>query len=188
MAEAAPHQITGLLEQIRHGDVDARAELAALVYPELKKMAAERMRGERFHHTLQPTALVHEAFLRLAGSDQIAWQNRNHFFALSSELMRQILVDYARRRRAAKRGGGAVAVELEDWQAQIEEHPELVLEVDRLLTRLAALDKRQAQVVEMRYFSGLTEEEIAGALGISERTVKRDWNMARAWMRKELSA
>jgi RNA polymerase sigma factor (TIGR02999 family) len=101
--------------------------------------------------------------------------------------MRQILVDYARRRHAAKRGGAAEVLELQEWQARIEEHPELVLEVDRLLTRLNLLDSRQAKVVEMRYFAGLTEEEIAGALGVSERTVKRDWNMARAWMRKELS-
>jgi RNA polymerase sigma factor (TIGR02999 family) len=188
MADAAPGQITLLLEQIRQGDACARATLAAIVYPELKKMAVERMRRERPGHTLQPTALVHEAFLRLVASDRVSWQNRNHFFAISAELMRQILVDYARRRRAAKRGGGVEVLELEAWQAQIEDRPELVIEIDRLLTRLAAFDPRQAQIVEMRYFSGLTEEEIAGILGISGRTVKRDWNMARAWMRKELSA
>jgi RNA polymerase sigma factor (TIGR02999 family) len=121
-------------------------------------------------------------------TDQITFLNRNHFFAISAELMRQILVDYARRRCAAKRGSGAGAVELEEWQAQIEERPDIIIEVDRLLTRLSSFDRRQAQIVEMRYFSGLTEQEIAVALGISERTVKRDWNMARAWMRKELSA
>jgi RNA polymerase sigma factor (TIGR02999 family) len=187
MADTAPYQITLLLEQVRHGDADARTKLAAIVYPELKKVAIDRMRRERPNHTLQPTALVHEAFLRLMTSDQITWQNRNHFFAISAELMRQILVDYARRRRAAKRGGGAEVLELKEWQAQIEERPDLVIEVDRLLTRLSSFDKRQAQIVEMRYFSGLTEDEIAATLGISERTVKRDWNMARAWMRKELS-
>jgi RNA polymerase sigma factor (TIGR02999 family) len=187
MGEALPDQITLLLQQMKLGDSDARARLASLVYPQLKKIAAQHMRRERPDHTLQPTALVHEAFLRLAGSGEVAWQNRSHFFALAAELMRQILVDYARRRRAAKRGGAAEVLELQEWQARIEEHPELVLEVDRLLTRLNSLDSRQAKVVEMRYFAGLTEEEIAGALGVSERTVKRDWNMARAWMRKELS-
>jgi RNA polymerase sigma factor (TIGR02999 family) len=188
MADAAPNQITLLLEQVRHGDYDARAKLAAAVYPELKKVAAGRMRSERPNHTLQPTALVHEAFLRLVASNQIQWQNRNHFFAMSAELMRQILVDYARRRRAAKRGGCAAALELEEWQAQMEERPDLVIDIDRLITRLSSLDKRQAQIVEMRYFSGMSEKEIAEALDISERTVRRDWNMARAWMRKELSA
>jgi RNA polymerase sigma-70 factor, ECF subfamily len=188
MAYVAPHQITLLLERVRQGDEDARAKLAAAVYPELKKVAAGRMRGERPNHTLQPTALVHEAFLRLLASDQIAWQNRNHFFAISAELIRQILVDYARRRRAAKRGNGAQPVDLEEWQAQIEERPDLVIEVDRLITRLRSLDERQARIVEMRYFSGMSEGEIGEALGISERTVRRDWNMARAWMRKELSA
>jgi RNA polymerase sigma-70 factor, ECF subfamily len=187
MAETAPHEITLLLDRAREGDAAARAKLVALVYPELRRMAAERMRHERPNHTLQPTALVHEAFLRLVASDQISVQNRGHFFALSSELMRQILVDYARRRRAVKRGGGAELLELETWQSQIEERPDLVIEIDRLLTRLSALDPRQARVVEMRYFSGLTEDEIAAVLGVSERTVKRDWNMARAWMRKELS-
>jgi RNA polymerase sigma factor (TIGR02999 family) len=187
MGEPLPDQITLLLQQMKLGDGDARARLASLVYPQLKKIAAQHMRRERPDHTLQPTALVHEAFLRLAGSAEIAWQSRSHFFALSAELMRQILVDYARRRGAAKRGGAVEALELQEWQARIEEHPELVLEVDRLLTRLNTLDQRQAKVVEMRYFAGLTEDEIAQTLGVSERTVKRDWNMARAWMRKELS-
>ena len=188
MGQAQPDQITLLLQQMKNGDGHARDMLASLVYPHLKKIAVQHMRRERPDHTLQPTALVHEVFLRLAGSGgDVAWQNRMHFYALSAELMRQILVDHARRRCAAKRGGGEVMLELEEWQARIHEHPEIVLEVDRLLTRLNALDERQAKVVEMRYFAGLTEEEIAEALGVSERTVKRDWTMARAWMRKELS-
>ena len=152
MGQAQPDQITLLLQQMKNGDGHARDMLASLVYPHLKKIAVQHMRRERPDHTLQPTALVHEVFLRLAGS-----------------------------------GGGEVMLELEEWQARIHEHPEIVLEVDRLLTRLNALDERQAKVVEMRYFAGLTEEEIAEALGVSERTVKRDWTMARAWMRKELS-
>src|ERR1700686_2119169 len=128
MANDAPHQITWLLEQVRQGDTAARAELVGIVYPELKRLAADRMRRERPNHSLQPTALVHEAFLRLLASDQITWQNRNHFFAISAQLMRQILVDYARRRRAAKRGGGAEILEFEEWQKQIEDHPDLVIE------------------------------------------------------------
>jgi RNA polymerase sigma-70 factor (ECF subfamily) len=187
MPEPAPHQITLLLEQVKAGDTAARAELAAIVYPQLKRLAADRMRGERPHHTLQPTALVHEAFLRLMGTERMTLRDRNHFFAIASDLMREILVDYARRRHAAKRGGGAEVLELEAWQAQIEDRPDLVIDIDRLLTRLSAVDARQAEVVKMRYFSGLTEAEIAETLGISERTVKRDWNMARAWMRKELA-
>jgi RNA polymerase sigma-70 factor, ECF subfamily len=188
MGEPLPDQITLLLEKMQVGDDGARAELVSLVYPRLKKLAARQMRGERPDHTLQPTALVNEVFLKLAAGKGVAWQNRNHFFALSAALMRQILVDHARHRKAAKRGGGATATDVEDWHAQFHERPEVVLEVDKLLTRLNALDSRQAQVVEMRYFAGFSEGEIAEVLGISERTVKRDWKMAQAWMRKELSA
>jgi RNA polymerase sigma factor (TIGR02999 family) len=187
MGQAQPDQITLLLKQMKDGDRAARDRLVSLVYPHLKKIAVQHMRRERPDHTLQPTALVNEVFLRFAGRGDVAWQNRSHFYSLLSELMRQILVDYSRRRRAAKRGGGEGMVELEEWRARIDEHPEMVLEVDRLLTRLIALDERQAKVVEMRYFAGLTEGEIAETLGVSERTVKRDWTMARAWILKELS-
>lgn len=187
MVDPQPDQITLLLQQFQAGDGEARARLAAIAYPQLRKIAARHMKHERFDHTLQPTALVHEAFLKLAGNEAIIWQNRGHFFTLCAELMRQILVDYARRRCSAKRGGAAKMLELQEWQAWTEDRPDLVLEVDRLLTRLTSIDARQAKVVEMRFFAGLTEEEIAGSLGISERTVKRDWNMARAWLRRELS-
>jgi RNA polymerase sigma-70 factor (ECF subfamily) len=153
----------------------------------LRRIAAQCMRAERRDRTLQPTALVHEAFVRLASGAEVDWRDRAHFFALSAELMRHILVDAARRRRSAKRGGGVTAVELEDVHGWLVEHPEIVLDVDRLLAKLEALDARQARVVEMRYFAGLTEEEIASILNVSERTVKRDWSMARAWMRAQLS-
>jgi RNA polymerase sigma factor (TIGR02999 family) len=146
------------------------------------------MRGERSDHTLQPTALVHEVLVRLMGTNNVEWRDRVHFFALSSELMRRILVDAARRRRALKRGSGVASLELQEWDAQIYDRPDLIVEVDRLLARLEALDARQAQVVQLRYFAGLDGGEIAEALGVSERTVKRDWRMARAWMRKELHA
>jgi RNA polymerase sigma-70 factor, ECF subfamily len=179
--------VTMLLQQMREGDVDARARLIALVYPELKRMASRRLRSERRDHTLQPTALVHEVFVRFIGSAHIGSRDRVHFFALAAELMRHILIDVARRRRSAKRGGLIGFVELDEAVAMTSDRPEIILEIGRLLNRLQAVDGRQAQVVEMRYFAGLTEQEIADVLGISERTVKRDWAMARAWMRKELS-
>jgi RNA polymerase sigma factor (TIGR02999 family) len=172
---------------MQDGDGDARTRLITLVYPELRRMAARRMRGEQPGHTLQPTALVHEAFLRLAGTKDIVWENRAHFFALAAEVMRNVLVDAARRRRAAKRGSGARAASLDEWDGEVYDRPDLILDVDRLLERLRAMDARQAQVVEMRFFAGLTEREIADAMDISERTIKRDWSMARAWMRKELA-
>jgi RNA polymerase sigma-70 factor, ECF subfamily len=186
MNSLAPGDITLLLDQMQHGDDDARAKLITLVYPHLKRLAAGRLRGERADHTLQPTALVHEAFVRLSGSPNIEWRNSAQFFGLVAEIMRNVLVDAARRRRASKRGSGERAVELDDL-ATIQECPDVVLDIDRLLDRLQALDRRQARVVELRFFAGLTEPETARTLGISERTVKRDWNMARAWMRRELS-
>jgi RNA polymerase sigma-70 factor, ECF subfamily len=187
MGSSYSDDLTVLLRKMQRGDSDARARLISLVYPQLKRIAANKLRAERRDHTLQPTALVHEAFLRLAAGD-VEWRDRVHFFALAAELMRHILVDAARRRRSAKRGGAVRQVELDESLLLVEERLEIILEVDQLLTRLHALDSRQAKVVEMRYFAGLTEEEIALALKISERTVKRDWNMARAWMRKELSS
>jgi RNA polymerase sigma-70 factor (ECF subfamily) len=187
MTKDASDDLTLMLQRMQLGDSDARARLIAAVYPHLKRLASKRMRGERADHTLQPTALVHEAFLRLAGTREIEWRDRVHFFAVSAEVMRNILVDSARRRRSLKRGKDPYLLDLREWDVQVHERPDLILEVDRLIERLAALDVRQAQVVEMRYFGGLSEEEIAEALGISARTVKRDWSMARAWMRKELS-
>lgn len=188
MNEPARHDITVLLEQMQHGDADARARLITLVYPQLRKLAVARLRAERADHTLQPTALVHEAFVRLSGTAHVEWRNRAQFFALVAEIMRHVLVDAARRRRAAKRGGEDVQnVGLDDIGVSVFEQPDLILDIDRLITRLEGLDRRQANVVELRYFAGLTETETATALGVSERTVKRDWHMARAWMRKELS-
>jgi RNA polymerase sigma-70 factor (ECF subfamily) len=190
MNPLAPGEITLLLEQMQLGDDAARAKLITLVYPQLKRLAAGRLRGERTDHTLQPTALVHEAFVRLSGTSNIEWRNRAQFFGLVAEIMRNVLVDAARRRRTSKRGSGARALDLDDLDnldVSIHEHPDVILDVDRLLLRLHALDRRQAQVVELRYFAGLTEPETARTLGVSERTVKRDWNMARAWMRRELS-
>lgn len=180
------NDISQLLVRLRNGDDSAEAELIPRIYPELRRLAAGCLQRERREHTLQPTALVNEVFLRLAGAREIEWQSRSHFFAVASRVMRRILVDYARERNAAKRGGGLRPVELEDALIVSDEQSALVLSVHEALDRLSKLDKRQAQVVEMRFFGGLSEEEIAAVLGISARTVKRDWTIARAWLHAEL--
>jgi RNA polymerase sigma factor (TIGR02999 family) len=184
----SPGEVTVLLGEIRRGNGDALERLIPLVYQELKRLAAHFLRDEREGHTLQPTALVHEAYLRLAGQTG-GWQNRAHFMAVAARLMRRILVDYARQRVAAKRGGGEAPVELGNREiAGGVEQLEETLAVDEALARLAALDAQQAQVVEMRYFGGMTVEETAEALAIAPRTVKREWAMAKAWLRVEISS
>lgn len=179
--ESTQGDITRLLLAVRDGDGEAHSELASLIYPQLKHIAQNCIRGERPDHTLQPTALVHEAYIRMAGRD-IKWANRAHFFAVAAHIMRQILVDYARQHRAAKRSGNRQKVDLQDATVTSVEIPEKVLSLDEALSRLAEWDPRQASVVEMRFFAGLTEEEIGEVLGISVRTVKRDWKLARAWL------
>jgi RNA polymerase sigma-70 factor (ECF subfamily) len=187
--ENPPGEVTLLLAQVKRGDKAALGRMIPLVYKELRRLAGHYLRDERIGHTLQPTALVHEAYLRLVGQDRADWQNRAQFMGVAAQLMRRILVDYARERLAAKRGGGAVRVDDEQFDAgagpgQSEE----LLAVDEAVERLTELDPQQARVVEMRYFGGLSVEETAEALGISPRTVKRDWAMAKAWLRGELSA
>ncbi|MGC4051106.1 MAG: sigma-70 family RNA polymerase sigma factor [Paludibaculum sp.] len=180
-------ELTQLLRQLseNHGEPDPR--LVTFIYSELKHIAAGLLRGERPHHTLQPTALVNEAFMKLLKQDQISWQNRTHFFATAARVMRQVLVDYARARNALRRGAGEVRVPLSDHLALTESDYTTILAVDQALDQLKELDARQARVVELRFFAGLTEEEIAGLLDVSERTVKRDWIAARAWLHAELS-
>jgi len=177
-------EVTLLLARVKGGDQSAMGRLIPLVYKELRRLAGHYLKDERIGHTLQPTALVHEAYLRLAGQDRADWQNRAQFMGVAAQLMRRILVDYARQRAAAKRAPGAVDFELGATSDNTEE----VLVVDEALGRLAALDPQQGRVVEMRYFGGLSVEETAEALGVSPRTVKRDWAMAKAWLRSELSA
>jgi len=177
-------EVTLLLAQVTGGDQAALGRLIPLVYRELRRLAGHYLRDERIGHTLQPTALVHEAYLRLAGQDRGDWKNRAQFMGVAAQLMRRILADYARQRAAAKRTAGAVDLELGATSDKTEE----VLAVDEALERLAGLDPQQGRVVEMRYFGGLSVEETAEALGISPRTVKRDWAMAKAWLRGELSA
>ena len=187
-APDARGDITALLAEVKHGRKDALDRLLPLVYAELRRIARNQMRREREGHTLQPTALVHEAFLRLVDQDAAAWQNRAHFFGVAAQVMRRLLVDYARRRRAAKRG---IPITLDEALLQPGSSAvpyEEILAVDQALDRLARLDSRQASVVEMRYFGGLSVEETAEILGVAERTIKLDWAMAKGWMKSQLSA
>jgi RNA polymerase sigma factor (TIGR02999 family) len=183
---AKPGEVTALLAEAGQGNSDALAKLVPLLYQELKRLAAHFLRDERQGHTLQTTALVNEAYVRLAGQ-KADWQNRAHFMAVAGQAMRRILVDYARQRVAEKRGGGEIALNLDrcEISSEIGQSEEL-LAVDEALSRLAALDVQQARVVEMRYFCGMTVEETAQALAISPRTVKREWAMAKAWLRLEI--
>jgi RNA polymerase sigma factor (TIGR02999 family) len=181
-----PGEITLLLAKLRHGDRDAESKLMPLVYQELRRLARRYMRAERADHTLQPTALVHEAYLSLVGDRDRTWQNRAHFFAMAAQQMRRILVDHARARRAGKRGGDRAKVELDEGAAYSPEKSEEMLALDQALDRLARRDPRQAQAVELRFFGGLSEDEVAEVQGISTRTVKRDWTLARAWLYKEI--
>lgn len=184
----ATHDVTRLLVEWREGRQEALDALLPLVYEELRRIANRSLRRERGSHTLQPTALVHEAFLRLLGQREVHWQNRAHFFAIASQIIRRILVDYARRRGAAKRGAGIETTALEHEVAASATQPVDTLALDEALTRLAQRDHQQARIVEMRFFGGLTNDEIAEVLGVSSRTVMRDWNMARAWLYDELSS
>jgi len=181
----APGDVTRLLAEIRQGNREAETRVAELVYDELHRLAKQRMYGERADHTLQPTLLVNEAFLRLVRSDHTEWANRNHFFAVAATLMRRILIDHARQVRALKRGGGG-KISLSPMLAIRDENLEELLALDEALTRLAEMDARQSRVVELRFFAGLSEGEIAEVLNIDPRTVKRDWSTARAWLHSQL--
>lgn len=184
---AAAADVTELLQRLARGDKQAESDLLLRIYRELHAMARQHLRGERPGHTLQTTALVHEAYLRLIGKTEIEWQNRSHFFSVASQTMRRVLVDYARRRTSAKRGSGQRAVSLDESLAISPENCGLIEQVDEALDRLAKLSPRQAQVVELRFFGGLGEEEVANVLNLSARTVKRDWRIAKAWLYGELS-
>ena len=180
-------EVSELLRAWGHGDVDARDQLLPLVYRELKRRAGAYLRSERPDHTLQATALVHEAYVRLVGQDRMAWQNRAQFFGIASQMMRRILVDHARERQAAKRPEGGVRVTLVD-QIGAAGAPdcELIL-LDQALTALGLVNERQAQIVEMRYFGGLSESEVGAALDLSRATVTREWQAARVWLYKRMT-
>jgi len=172
---------------MRHGSHDAEERLMSLIYSELRRIAARYMRSERPDHSLQPTALVNEAYLRLRKMHSIDWQSRSHFLAVSAHTMRQILVDHARAKNAGKRGVDWNRVTSTGEIGAAVEAPVDILELDEALAQLESFDQRQAKVVEMRFFGGLSEDEIGAELGISERTVKRDWRIAKAWLYHELS-
>ena len=182
----SPHEVTQLLAEWSHGDNGALAELTPLVYEELRRLAHHFMVGQRPEHTLQTTALVNEAYLRLADQTKPSWENRAHFFAVAARAMRQILVNYARSNRAQKRGGGALKVELDEAAIVSPEQSKEIVDLHEALERLAALDSRKAQVVELKYFGGLNYDEIAEVLKISRVTVRRDWEFTRAWLYTEL--
>ena len=181
------HSISQLLHKVSQGNRDAEAALMTQVYGELRRLARKYMRAERVNHTLQATALVNEAYLKMMGQQGVTWQDRAHFFAAAAQLMRHILVDHARAHRAGKRGGEQHQVTLTDALVSEENKSVEVIALHEALERLARLDERQARVVEMHFFGGLTFPEIACVLDASERTVKRDWTMARAWLKLELS-
>jgi RNA polymerase sigma factor (TIGR02999 family) len=183
-----PGEVTMLLAQLRAGDQDAANRLIPLIYSELRRMASAYLQRERPDHTLQPTALVNEAYLRLLGDQEIAWQNRAHFFALAANTMRKVLVDYARRRRAEKRGGAnARKVEIDEGLLSTPAKLDNFLAVDEALTHLARLDPQQSRLIELRFFAGLSLDEVAEVMGVSPITIGREWRSAKAWLRRELS-
>lgn len=179
-------EITRLLEAAGDGDSAALDRLFPIVYDELRRMAGQRLRAERAGHTLNPTGLVHEAYLKLGRLDRIDWKSRGHFYAIAARAMRNILVDYAVRRRAQKRGGGRQKVQLDEAELIAGEKADELLALHQALEHLEALDPRQGQVVEYRFFGDLTIEETAQAMGLSPATVNREWALARAWLSREL--
>ncbi|MDQ6708007.1 MAG: sigma-70 family RNA polymerase sigma factor [Acidobacteriota bacterium] len=184
--EPSPGEITLLLTQLRRGQTEAAAALVPLVYRELHRLAAAYMRRERPDHTLQPTALVNEVYMRLVQQRDIDWQSRAHFFGVAAGAMRRILVDHARAHRAQRRGGGAQKLELKESLVFSEAQSDDLIALDEALSRLQTWDPRQSRIVDMLFFGGLTQEEAAEVLGISVRTVKRDWSVARAWLYGEM--
>jgi RNA polymerase sigma factor (TIGR02999 family) len=186
MDSAPAGEVTRLLDDVSAGRSEALSELLAYVYGELRRRAASYLRRERAGHTLQPTALVHEAWIRLVDQREVRWQNRAHFFAIAAQAMRRILVDHARSRHRAKRGSGATKVTLLEDSARTPERAIDLLALDEALERLARRDPQLARVVELRFFGGLSVEETAEVLGCSASTVKRDWATARAWLHQEL--
>jgi RNA polymerase sigma factor (TIGR02999 family) len=180
--------VTRILDALQHGDPKAADELLPLVYDELRRLAAHKMANEQPGQTLQPTALVHEAWLRLVGEGDSQWQNRAHFFCAAAEAMRRILIDNARRKQALRRGGGQVRVELEATALEAPADDEQILQVNEALEALAAEDPAKAQIVKLRYFVGLSHEEIAALLGVNEKTVRRHWEVAKVRLFQSIKA
>ena len=184
---AIPQDITELLLKWKQGDKDALDRLIQIVYPELRRLARQYMRRESPEHTLQTSALINEAYLRLLGQQHTEWNNRGHFYAVAAQVMRHILIDHARRHHFTKRGAGAQQVPLDETAVVSQERASEFVALDDALTRLAAIDARKSQIVEMKFFGGLTGNEIAEVLKLSPITVKREWRLARAWLHLEIS-
>jgi RNA polymerase sigma factor (TIGR02999 family) len=185
-ASGGTGEITELLRKVSRGNEKAESQLIAVVYNELRRVAAHHMAHERHDHTLQPTALVNEVYLRLLQQQNVGWQNRAHFFAIAAQLMRRVLIDYARTRTAGKRGGVQRPVALEEHTVALENKPTDLADLDEALNRLEQIDPRQTRIVELRFFGGLTVEEIASVMHMSARSVRRDWSSARAWLYGEM--
>ena len=184
--EPVSPDVTSLLKKLADGNQEAAGELIPVIYQELHRLAVGHLRHERQDHTLQPTALVHEAYIKLVAQRNADWQSRTHFFAVASKLMRRILVDYARRQLRAKRGGRQAKLSLDEVVLLSPDRPDKMLALDECLTRLEKLDRRQGRIVELRYFGGLTVEEAARVLGVSLTTVRREWTSAKAYLYGEL--
>ena len=187
MSEEGANDVTRCLQQARRGGSAENAQLLEVVYEELRRLAGSHLRRERVNHTLQPTALVHEAYLRLVDQKSVEWEDRSHFFGIATRIMRQVLVDHARRAGAAKRKKDRVRMTLERVETPSDAPDFDVLELDEALQKLTAMDERKGRVVELRFFGGLTLDEVAKTLGVSKRTAESDWFMARAWLRDTLS-
>jgi RNA polymerase sigma factor (TIGR02999 family) len=188
MTDKLQHEVTQILHEWSNGDANAPARLMPFVYDELRRQARNYLAKERGSHTLQPTALVHEAYLRLVDQTRVNWQNRAHFYGVASSMMRRVLVDHARAHTRDKRGGAAVRLSIEDVQVPLEQRAADLVALDEALEELEKFDERKCRIVEMRFFGGLSDEEIAEVLGVSTRTVLRDWKTARLWLYRELSA
>ncbi len=183
---SAPEEVTLLLAELTKGNEQAASRLIPLVYEELRRLARNYMRRERGDHTLQPTALVNEAYLKLVEQRSVDWQSRAHFFGIAAQVMRRILIDHARGHMRDKRGGGAIPVPLDEALVFAPEQSSELVKLDASLERLAKHDPRQSRIVELRFFGGLTVEQTADMLGISAKTVKRDWSMAKAWLHGDM--
>jgi RNA polymerase sigma-70 factor, ECF subfamily len=184
--DPASTNVTLLLKRYSNGDRDALAELIPQIYDRLRRLASSYLQRERSDHTLQTTALVHEAYLRLVDQKQVDWNNRNHFFAVAAQMMRRILVDHARKHHSFKRGGSFTRISLDEAAVFSREQPQELIAVDALLTRLASLDPEGSRIVELRFFAGLSLEETAEVMGLSIAKVRRDWSVAKAWFAREL--
>lgn len=180
-------ELTNILNRVKQGDDSAIASLMPRVYAELRALAGSYFQNERSEHTLQPTALVHETYVRLARSENVGWENQAHFFAVAAQVMRRILTDHARSKKASKRGGGKQRIDLSGLLTPTAEEEQVdLLALDEVMTKLARLFPRQGRIVEMRFFSGLGEKEVAHVLGVTTRTIRREWRLAKAFMRVEL--